>query len=252
MANDTQEKKSPLQEIVEPFIGLARAPRALWGVYLPYVLEGLVYFGILTILGKFSSENVGLSDIVAGWVYGGVTGGITFAMLLLGGVSDKIGVRRSLALALLTMMVGRLLISFSGTFDLGTGVGSPMFVMMCAGLFLMVVAYGLYQPAAYAGVKRYTNPKTAAMGYAVVYGLMNLGAFFSGFISPLFRHNYVDTFPPNGLTAVFWVYTILTGIAVLATVILLTRRTDEKAVERIALETAEMNADEDGDEKDTE
>ena len=252
MANDTQEKKSPLQEIVEPFIGLARAPRALWGVYLPYVLEGLVYFGILTILGKFSSENVGLSDIVAGWVYGGVTGGITFAMLLLGGVSDKIGVRRSLALALLTMMVGRLLISFSGTSDLGTGVGSPMFVMMCAGLFLMVVAYGLYQPAAYAGVKRYTNPKTAAMGYAVVYGLMNLGAFFSGFISPLFRHNYVDTFPPNGLTAVFWVYTILTGIAVLATVILLTRRTDEKAVERIALETAEMNADEDGDEKDTE
>ncbi|MBU4445704.1 MAG: MFS transporter [Candidatus Marinimicrobia bacterium] len=242
-------KKNPWREIAEPFIGLARAPRALWGIYLPYVLEGLVYFGILTILGKFNSENVGLSDLVAGWVYGAVTGGITFAMLLLGGVSDKIGVRRSIALALFTMMLGRLLISISGTANLGTGVTSPMFIIMSVGLFLMVAAYGLYQPAAYAGVKRFTNPKTAAMGYAVVYGLMNLGAFFSGFVSPIVRHNFIDHFPPNGLTAVFWVYTVITGIAVLATITILTKRTDEKAVQRIAHETAEMNADNEKDEK---
>ncbi|MFH1214653.1 MAG: MFS transporter [Candidatus Neomarinimicrobiota bacterium] len=245
-----QEKKSaqsPLREITDPFVNLIKAPRALWGIYLPYVLEGLVYFGILTILGKFNSENVGLSDLVAGWVYGAVTGGITFAMLLLGGVSDKIGVRRSLALALFTMMLGRLLISISGTANLGSGVTSPMFITMSIGLLLMVVAYGLYQPAAYAGVKRFTNPKTAAMGYAVVYGLMNLGAFFSGFVSPLVRRHFIDYFPPNGLTAVFWVYTAITGIAVLATITILTKRTDEKAVERIARETAEMNT---GDKKD--
>lgn len=247
MTEQSTETKTAWQEIKEPFIGLAQAPRALWGVYLPYVLEGLVYFGILTILGKFSSENVGLSDIVAGWVYGAVTGGITFAMLLLGGVTDKLGVRRSLGLALFTMMLGRLLISFSGTADLGTGVTSPMFIIMSAGLLLMVAAYGLYQPAAYAGVKRYTNPNTAAIGYAVIYGLMNLGAFFSGFISPLFRHNFEDMFPPNGLTSVFWVYTLLTAIAVISTLIILNRKTDEKAVERIKLETAEMSDTEEED-----
>jgi len=243
-------KKNPWKEIAEPFIGLARAPRALWGIYLPYVLEGLVYFGILTILGKFNSENVELSDLMAGWVYGAVTGGITFAMLLLGGVSDKIGVRRSLALALFTMMLGRLLISISGTANMGSGVASPMFITMSVGLLLMVTAYGLYQPAAYAGVKRFTNPKTAAMGYAVVYGLMNLGAFFSGFVSPIVRRNYIDQFPPNGLTAVFWVYTVITGLAVIATITILTKRTDEKAVERIARETAEMNAKKEDDKKD--
>ena len=124
-----------------------------------------------------------LSDIHSGWVYGGVTGGITFAMLLFGGVSDKIGVRVSLALSLAVMMVGRILVALSGTLSLGSGMGSPMFLLMAGGLLLMVVAYGLYMPAAYAGVKRYTNPQTAAIGYSVIYGLMNLGAFLSGFVS---------------------------------------------------------------------
>jgi MFS family permease len=205
----------------------------------------LVYFGILTILGKFGSENVGLTDPQAGWVYGGVTGGITFAMLLLGGVSDKIGVRRSLALALTMMMVGRAIVAFSGSVDLGQGINSPMFFIMSAGLLLMVTAYGLYQPAAYAGVKRYTNPKTSAMGYAVVYALMNLGAFFSGFISSNTRHIFESSFPPNGLTAVFWVYTFLTGIAVLSTLFILTKKTDQKAIDRIASETADLKGSED-------
>ncbi|MEJ2542479.1 MAG: MFS transporter, partial [Calditrichaceae bacterium] len=216
-----QRIKDALKELADTFVAFLKAPRALWGINIPYVLEGLVYFGILTILGKFGSENVGLTDPQAGWVYGGVTGGITFAMLLLGGVSDKIGVRRSLALALTMMMVGRAIVAFSGSVDLGQGINSPMFFIMSAGLLLMVTAYGLYQPAAYAGVKRYTNPKTSAMGYAVVYALMNLGAFFSGFISSNTRHIFESSFPPNGLTAVFWVYTFLTGIAVLSTLFIL-------------------------------
>ncbi|MCD4693068.1 MAG: hypothetical protein K8R79_09150, partial [Calditrichales bacterium] len=83
------------KELRDTFVTFFKAPRALWGINIPYILEGLVYFGILTILGKFGSENVGLTDLQAGWVYGGVTGGITFAMLIFGGVSDKIGVRRS-------------------------------------------------------------------------------------------------------------------------------------------------------------
>ncbi len=233
--------RTSFQELKETFIAFARAPKALWGVNIPYVIEGLVYFGILTILGKYCSENVSLSDIHAGWVYGGVTGGITFAMLMFGGVSDKIGVRKSLALALFVMMMGRILIAVSGTIPLGSGMGSPMFFTLAVGLLLMVAAYGLYQPAAYAGVKRYTNPKTAALGYAVVYALMNLGAFFSGFISPATRNFFEGVFPPNGLTAVFWVYTLLTFTALLITFVILSKKTDARAVERVKKEAAQMN-----------
>jgi len=232
--------KDALKELKETAIAFVKAPKALWGVNIPYVLEGLVYFGILTILGKYCSENVQLSDLHSGWVYSGVTGGITLAMLFLGGVSDKIGVRKALILSFVLFVTGRSMIALSGTLPMGHGVGSPMFFTLIFGLFLAVVAYGLYQPAAYAGVKRYTNPQTAAMGYAVVYGLMNLGAFFSGFISPLTRHHFKSAFPPNGLTAVFWVYATISLFGLVFTVMVLTKKTDEKAVSQISTETEDQ------------
>ena len=217
------------RELKETFIAFVKAPKALWGVNVPYVIEGLVYFGILTILGKFGSENVGLTDIQSGWVYSFVTGGITLAMVVLGGYSDKIGVRMSLILSFVAILFGRILISMSDTIAFANGFLSPMFFVMVVGLFLVVVGYGLYQPAAYAGVKRYTTPKNSAMAYGAIYGLMNLGAFFSGFISPFVRHHTSTIFPPNGLAGVFWVYVFLTAIALILTLVLVTKKSDKDA-----------------------
>ncbi len=221
------------KELKETFRAFFKAPKALWGINVPYVLEGLVYFGILTILGKYSSENVGLTDSQAGLVYSFLTGGITFAMLLLGGVSDKIGVRNSLIVSFALFVLARFLIALSGSAGLSSGLWSPMFFTLISGIVIMVIAYGLYQPAAYAGVKRYTTPQTAAMGYAAIYGFMNLGAFFSGFVSSLTRPNFVDSFPPNGLTAVFWVYVVITFIALVITLVIITKKGDKEAVEKV-------------------
>ncbi len=245
--DEVAEKKSlgqvisdAFKELGETFTAFFKAPQALWGVNVPYIIEGLVYFGILTILGKFSSENVGLTDAQAGVVYSFVTGGITFAMLLLGGWADKLGVRKALVLAFTFMLAGRFFVALSGTIPLGHGLWSPMFFTMMSGLTIMVLAYGLFQPAAYSGVKRYTNKKTAAMGYAVIYGLMNLGAFFSGFISSFTRHASVNLFPPNGLTAVFWVYVVLTALSLLLTMVLITRKSDKAAVEKVIKQNEEL------------
>jgi len=221
------------KELKETFRAFFKAPKALWGINVPYVLEGLVYFGILTILGKYSSENVGLTDTQAGLVYSFLTGGITFAMLLLGGVSDKIGVRNSLIVSFALFVLARFLIALSGSVGLSNGLWSPMFFTLISGIVIMVIAYGFYQPAAYAGVKRYTTEQTAAMGYAAIYGFMNLGAFFSGFVSSLTRPNFEDTFPPNGLSAVFWVYVIITFLALVITIVIITKKNDKEAVEKV-------------------
>lgn len=90
----------------------------------------------------------------------------------------------------------------------------------------MVAGYGLYQPAAYAGVKRYTGPKTASMGYAVIYALMNLGAFFSGFLGSFTRNTFKDIVPPNGLPAVFWVYSFITALALTIGFVIISKKAD--------------------------
>jgi MFS family permease len=226
------------KEVAETFVNLIRAPRALWGINVSYFFEGLVYFGILTILGKYLSEDVGLADLHAGWVYSVFTGGITLAMLFLGGVSDRIGVPRALMLALGLMVGGRVLLAGSGTFfEYGQGAGSPMFFMVAAGLFVVMIGYGMYQPAAYAGVKLYTNKKTAAIGYAMVYAVMNLGAFFSGIISPPVRQ-------ASGMVGVYWVYVGFTILAFLAVAVILTRRVAADAMARVKREDEEAAAEE--------
>jgi len=256
-----EEKKQPdvknfseiiadaFKELNETVIAFFKAPKALWGVNVPYIIEGLVYFGILTILGKYSSENLSVNDAQAGLIYSFVTGGITFSMLVLGGVSDKIGVRKSLALSFIFFLVGRFLVALSGSLPLGSGLWSPMFFLMTFGLLIMVLAYGLYQPAAYAGVKRYTTPKTAAMAYGAIYGFMNLGAFLSGFISSFTRQSFENIFPPNGLTAVYWVYVALTASALIVSLVILTKKNDAAAVASVLAETGNASIDADEEKK---
>ncbi|MFH1530763.1 MAG: MFS transporter [Pseudomonadota bacterium] len=233
MAEESALRKT-IREIVDPFKSLAGSSQALWALYISYWFEGLVYFGILTVLGKYLSENVGLADLHAGWVYSGFTGGITLSMLFLGGVADRLGVRKALLLALGLMVIGRLLLGASGAvFEHGQGASSGMFLMVTLGLAVVVVGYGMYQPAAYAAVKQFTDEKTATMGYAMIYGLMNLGAFFSGILSPAVRKSLGPKLgsllgvPPGqdmGIVAVLLVYIFLTLLAFLTIWFFMTRR----------------------------
>ncbi len=67
-----------------------------------------------------------------------------------------------------------------------------------AGIALIVIGYGMYQPAAYTAVKQFTTPKTAGMGFAMLYALMNLGGWLPSFLSPLRRW--------LGITGVYWFF----------------------------------------------
>lgn len=233
MAEEKQPRniKEAILEIVNTFKAIILAPKVLHGINIPYLLEGLVYFGVLTVLAKYLHDLVGLTDPQSGYILGLLTGGITLSMFFLGGVSDKIGVRKALIIAFGLMIVGRAFLALSGQLFSGGGMWSPMFNMVCFGLLFVVVAYGLYQPAAYAGVKQFTNEKTAAMGYAMIYALMNLGAFFSGIISPPVRRNF-------GFSTIFWIYTGLTVLSILITIVLITRRNIQKVKEHPELEEA--------------
>ena len=221
--------KHALNELRQTSRAFIKAPQALWGINIPYLLEGIVYFGILTELEIFSSTNLAVTDFQANWILSFLTGGITLAMVILGSKADDLGIRKSLTLAFSTMLVGRVILALSGTLALGQGMFSPMFFVMILGLFFVIIGYGLYQPAAYAGIKRYTTPETKSMGYAVVYSLMNLGAFIFGASAPFIRKPFIKIFPPNGITAVFWALAGINVLALLFTITLLTKKADKEA-----------------------
>ena len=66
MATPTElPAKNPLREIVQPFIDVVHAPRALWGVNLSYLLEGFVYFGIVSATSPCTSTST------SGWTTSG-------------------------------------------------------------------------------------------------------------------------------------------------------------------------------------
>ncbi len=255
------EAKSPLKEITQPFVDLVHAPRALWGINIAYVLEGLVYFGMLGYLAMHFSDFIFQGvEHADEWSHNMVmvlTAGITLSMIGLGWVCDKWGVRKALLTAFVFLLAGRIVISAAPTL-LGmepAGLGSALHLTTMGGILLVVIGYGMYQPSAYAAVRQFTTPKTAAMGFAMLYALMNLGGWLVtfGFLlrddKPFeIQWKFIDFSIPClglGITGTYWVYTSLTVVALISTIILLSRKTVANAIKTAKEETARIKAEED-------
>lgn len=176
--------KEALKQITEPFLNLFKASKALWGINLSYLLEGFAYFGMLGLLAMYFNEYVGLNDILADQMLGILTAGITLSMLIFGATVDLIGVRRSLIISVILMLIGRILIAWAPGLVEGQGLWAPVHMVAMFGIFWLILGNGIYQPAAYTAVKKFTTPETSAMGYAMLYAIMNLGAFLPGLVSP--------------------------------------------------------------------
>jgi proton-dependent oligopeptide transporter, POT family len=208
-------------EIIGTVRGFVGSPRALWGLNVPYFLEGIAYFGVLTLLMKYLSENAALGDVKAGFVVSFFTGGITFAMFFLGELGDRYGLRRVLLLSITVMAFGRVFITFAG-YAPGGSLSSPAFLLTALSLSIVVVGFGMFQPVLFSAVKQFSTPETSAVAFGVIYGLNNLGAFVAGSISPKMRAAAAGAFPPNGINGVFGLYTALTFASIAITAIVLT------------------------------
>lgn len=229
--------RDTFKELTQPFKDLFHTSRALFGLNLSYVLEGLTYFGIVGLLAIYFNDYIKLDDIQAGRMVGVLTAGITLSMLFLGATVDIIGLRKSLLISLSFMLIGRVLLTLAPNLG-ASGIWNGAHIYSMLGILGIVIGYGIYQPACYAGVKKLTTEKTAAMGYAMLYALMNLGGFLPGLISPPVRKSF-------GILGVFWVYVALTVVGWFVVYFIMSKRAVEKAISEANLEKNTSQEDED-------
>ena len=242
-AGTDEARPNPWRDIIQPFVDLCRAPRALWGVNLGYTLEGLAYFGILGYLAIYFSQQVfaGISnpDTYAHNMVAVLTGGITISMLFLGFVPDKVGVRRALVWSFLLLVAGRVIMAGAPSIlHLQPGLWGPLHLATMLGIVIVVIGYGMYQPAAYAAVRQFTTPTTSGMAYAMLYALMNLGGWFPTFAFLLRDEKFLGL----GIVGTFWFYAGITVLGLMATVMLLTPGTVRRAIAKAKEETAREQA----------
>lgn len=230
--------KNTLHEITQPFIDLFHTSRALFGLNMSYLLEGLTYFGVLGYLVLYFNQYVGLNDIHSGEMVGVLTAGITLSMLILGATVDWIGLRKSLLISLSFMLAGRILISLAPSIGI-PGLWNSAHIFAMLGILGIVIGYGIYQPACYAGVKQLTTEKTSAMGYAMLYAIMNLGGFLPGIIAPPIRQYFDRDGSNTGMVAMMWLYAILTVAGIAVVYFIITKKAMAHALDEIQKEKNE-------------
>lgn len=230
--------KTIIKELTQPFIDLTRTSKAMLGINLSYLVEGLTYFGIIGLLALFYNEYIQLDDINAGWMVGFLTAGITISMLVLGATVDLIGMRKSLLLSLFFILLGRIVLTASPTLGV-PGLWNSAQVISLVGIMGIIIGYGIYQPACYAAVKKLNTAKNAAMGYAMLYALMNLGGFLPGLISPPIRKSF-------GIEGVYWFMVGATVLGMLAIAFFVTKKSIAAAKASIREEGGEEIEDDDG------
>lgn len=219
----------------ETFQVLFSASRAFWLVNLVNFGDGIAYFGMLTLMTRFLGQDVGMSDQQVGISVSAYTGLVTLFMLGGGAVSDRLGVRRALAWSLGVMGIGRLMLT------LAPGLDGDAKIVAWTGLLFMAAGSGVIQPALYAGVKEFTDSRTATLGYGLLYSIMNLGIVAENFVSPYIREDGV--FLNLGFTeiiglgwgvgGVFWMCTALTGFLLFLHMTLFTRKVEAIAIDSV-------------------
>ena len=181
-----------------------------------YWLDGVAYFGMLTLLAMYFHDIVGMSDDSGHKIVSAYMALITGFMLIFGPISDRLGVRKSLIISAVLYIIGRAALPLAPQF---LPVDSnALLVVVFVGLLLAAAGNGFMQPSCYAGVRKFSDEKTAAMGYGLLYAGMNLGIVFIGFVSSRIRTGLhigdfinIDGF---GIEGVFW-FCVLVNVLML-------------------------------------
>lgn len=156
--------------ILDRVLVLRGAPRELWVVYLVKLLE-IVAYGLMTgTVVLWLSADLGFTDAGAGDVYTWWSSITAIAVLLVGALTDTIGIKRSFLLGFWICVLTRSVLVAS----------AEPWVAIPFGLLPSAIGIALMAPVMITAVKAYTNAAQRALAFSLYYTLMNVAYAVSG------------------------------------------------------------------------
>ena len=173
---------SVFHEYINGLRGLFTCPRELWFAFLIKVMESLCYFSSVLVLMAFLTQDMGLSDVTAGTIFGIFSASMSFFMLFVGFIADSLGIKKALIVGLVIALVGRMSIAFTT---------SPWIVY--PGLFVLSVGFAYMIPLLAAAVALFSTKPTQRFAFSWYYVVMNVGSLLAGLSLDWLRGLFTET-----------------------------------------------------------
>ena len=181
---------SVFHEYINGLRGLFTCPREIWFAFLIKVMESLCYFSTVLVLMAFLTQDMGLSDVTAGIIFGIFSASMSFFMLFVGFIADSLGIKKALTVGLVIALVGRVSIAFTT---------SPWIVY--PGLFVLSVGFAYMIPLLAAAVALFSTKPAQRFAFSWYYVVMNVGSLLAGLSLDWLRGIFTQTiqFPVLGM-----------------------------------------------------
>ncbi len=176
---------------------MKKFPFIYWLAIIFEFFERGAYYGMMSILAVYLTDNLHFSITETGSVLGIIQPIVYFLPLITGAIADKIGYRRMLTIAFAFLGTGYFLVS-----------QSTEYVAVFASLSVVALGAGTFKPIISGTIARVTDEETSGIGFGIFYWAINLGAF----LFPLLIVPYLKTIAWN---YVFIVSAICTGLMII-------------------------------------
>lgn len=167
-----------------------RFSKAFWVANTVELLERAAYYGVFIVITLYLSRILGFNDLQAAAIAGTFSAFLYLLPTFAGAIADKIGFRRSMLLAFSILTIGYSGLALFPTYLESAGLVEYGKTTIFKGLTDSGLRYGIIPIMALiilggafiksvisATVARETTASTRAKGFAIFYGMVNIGAF---------------------------------------------------------------------------
>jgi MFS family permease len=161
------------------FTVLFGAVRELWIVFAYVVMSNVAYMLVVLTLSLWLSADLGYDDFTAGWWVTTWTAGMTLCVVLVGSLTDALGLRKTFLLGCALCLLSRLFMTFA-----------IAKVLVLGGLMVLALGEALGTPVTVAALRRYTTTAQRSIAFSIFYALMNVGYGLAGYVFDFVRQTF--------------------------------------------------------------